>query len=86
LTEGSALKLGATVARNSAARSFEIRPTGGRVRGQNQTPQLNDFYQSRKERGVYIQKTKSPGGSTLSSAGEFREITLKGIRAKRGFP
>lgn len=80
LTRGAALKLGADTARNTAARSFKIQRVAGRATGQASGTRLDDFYSSKKERGVFIQKSKT----SIKTPGEFREISAKGIRASRG--
>lgn len=79
LARGAALRFGADVARNTAARSFKIERTTARASSRTGSTSLNDFYKSKKENGVFIQKNKY----SISSAGELREITFKGIQANK---
>lgn len=81
LTENAALALGKKLVQNTAARSFKIQRTGGRATStENKSPGLQDFYNSKKERGVFIQKPKN----SIRTAGELHEITYKGNAAQRG--
>lgn len=80
LSQSDALNLGASIASNTAARSFKIEADNRAAARKNSgAPDLSDFYRSNKETGVFIQK----GQKAISSAGELREITQKGIAATK---
>ena len=73
-TKEQAFRIGQTKVQNTAAASFKIKTISGKNNtARNLLPV--SFYESKKEPGTFIQKR----GFRISSAGEKREITMKGI-------
>ena len=77
LSEQQAFLAGLGAVRGGAARSFRLRQVGEAERQNLFNTQ--DLYRSNKEQGVFIQTAKT----SISSQGEKREITAKGIAASR---
>jgi hypothetical protein len=69
-------KVGTTAAASFRLVSFDSDPT--KTFRQNRASQ-SDFYQSTREKGVFIEKASR----RIKSAGEIREITFKGINSNR---
>jgi hypothetical protein len=81
LTLQEAFKMGESNVRSTAAASFKVTPVGGRTPTRSSVPM--SFGESKKSPGVYVQKNRF----RISSVGEKRQITLKGIakNKSRGF-
>ena len=81
-TLGEAFTAGRVKVQQTAAASFKVRaigqPESSTLTGRQYLP-AKTFYESKKEPGVFIQKR----GARISTPGEKREITLKGIQATR---
>ena len=73
-----AFNIGSTNVRNTASASFKVKPVGSNDRIVSPRKNiLNNriFYKSKREPGVFIQERSN----RISSPGEKREITFKGI-------
>jgi hypothetical protein len=72
-----AFSIGQKNVMTTASASFRVTSSTGTVR--NPAVPSNIFYQSKKESGVFIQRREK----RISTAGEKREITFKGIQMNR---
>jgi hypothetical protein len=75
-TQEEAINAGAFIVRNTAAASFKVSGPGV---SQNPLNTLKNFYGSKREPGVFIQKSSN----RISTMGEKAEITYKGIMASK---
>lgn len=75
LSKEQALDFGASTVRNTAAATFKIMPTTEKVRSKFRGQPARLFSFINKPNGLYIQRSRE----RISSIGEKREITYKGI-------
>ena len=78
-TEQEAFKIGRTNVQNTAAASFRVKGFNQEDGPINTNFMDRQFYSSKKEPGTFIQKNQF----RISTAGEKREITAKGIMTNR---
>ena len=77
LTKNQARAFGAYDVRNTAAASFKVVSAGRKAEGSFfGNTDLPEFYQSKKESGVFIQKATK----RISTLGELRDITFKSTK------
>lgn len=76
LTQAQAVQRGVDIVSNTASASFKLE--GNIIPSQIRLPQ-GQFYQSKRERNVFIEKR----GQRIKSIGEKQQISYKGIFANR---
>lgn len=81
LSKSQAINYGAFRVSNEASASFKVVPTSQKATGSfsGSSNLFSNFYKSKKEQGVFVQKRSN----RIGSFGEKQQITFKGIQAKR---
>jgi hypothetical protein len=83
-SRSDALQFGANIVRNTASATFKIEPAQGRV-SKYYGPKIN-IGAFKQKQGLYIQPTRKSvtfPGARISSGGEVRQISLKGISSPK---
>ena len=84
--KSEALKIGSRFAMRTSARTFKLVPTKQFVMfPKTKGPDLSQFRPAIRKgkpvRGLFVEKTRF----AIDMPGEFKEITLKGLKARKGF-